>query len=148
MALRYEYIGKPKDSDEGIELMQKIAPLLAEQWEARGQPFYGYPFTLNYEAFIMLWLKNAFVFIVAFEDDVPVGILIGIKFIPMYHQCSVLQIENCYGKRGEIEIGLYQYLKSLRNVIGYDELWLATHINNKDLNLGEVIGKSEIIRYK
>ena len=149
MALQYKFIGRPKDSDECIELLQNdVIPLMTEHWNAYGKPFYVREFFLNVEGFFNYWMNNGLVIILAYEDNKAVGILIGLRFIPMTFHANILQLETCYGKRAEIEEGLYNYLESISNILDYDELWIATDTikvlpkNKTELN------RSEIVRYK
>ena len=149
MALQYKFIGRPKDSDECIELLQNdVIPLMTEHWNAYGKPFYAREFFLNVEGFFNYWMNNGLVIILAYEANKAVGILIGLRFIPMTFHANILQLETCYGKRAEIEEGLYNYLESISNILDYDELWIATDIikvlpkNKTELN------RSEIVRYK
>ena len=149
MALQYKYLDRPKDIDECLKLMQNdIVPLLQAHWDKRGRDFYGKDFNLNTEAFVRLWLSGSFSVVIAYEGEKAVGIFIGLRMIPMNFMSQVLQVETCYGESAEVEKGLYNYIKSIGPILGYDEIWLNTDMNdNGDLLGMKVAGKSEVIRY-
>ena len=130
MALQYKYLDRPKDAENCIQLLDSaIIPLLKEHWDKYGKPEYGRDFNLNTEAFIALWTRTSFTLVLAYDEDKPVGIFVGIRVMPMEFTAHVLQVETCYGKSAEIEEGLYNYIKSIAPIIGYDELWVNTDTN-------------------
>lgn len=151
MALQYKYIERPKDANVCIELLEKdIMPLLTEHWDKYGKDFYGRPFIFNIEAFANLWLVSGLVVVVAYDDDKAVGLFIGILFTPMMFNTRVLQVETCYGKSDEVERGIYNYIDSIGNILGYDELWVSNDTNkDSDAKTGKTnIGKFEMTRYR
>ncbi len=150
MALQYKYLDRPKDVDDCITLLDSaILPLLKEHWDKFGKAEYGRDFNLNTEAFVALWLNTSFTIVLAYDDNNPVGIFIGIRVLPMEFQARVLQVETCYGKTTEVEEGLYNYIKSIAPIVGYDEMWLNTDTNK---NVGAVkgfkqIGETSVVRF-
>lgn len=152
MAVQYKYEKRLTNADEGMAVMEKVFPLLNEHWEKQGKSFYNNNLVFNYEAFINLWITGALVLVTARENDNVVGVFVGISHSPvMISNKKVLQVENCYGKTDEIEIGLYNYIKSISDILGYDELWLATDANKSSSAVSagfNRVNSSEIIRFK
>ena len=150
MALQYKYFDRPKDIDACLNLLSStLVPLLKEHWDKSGKSVYDKEFSLNTDAFVTLWLSTGFVLVVAYDDNNPVGIFIGLRVVPMEFQARVLQVETCYGKTAEVEEGLYNYIKSIGSILGYDELWLNTDTNK---NVGAVkgfkqVGETSVIRF-
>lgn len=150
MALQYKYLDRPKDIEDCIKLLDSaILPLLKEHWDISGKPEYGRDFNLNTEAFVTLWLGTGFTIVIAYDDTKPVGIFVGIRVMPMEFQARVLQVETCYGKTTEVEEGLYNYIKSIAPIVGYDELWLNTDTNK---NVSAVkgfkqVGDTSVVRF-
>ena len=147
MALQYKYLERPKDVDTCIKLLHDdIIPLLKEHWDRDGQPFYKRPFELNVEAFSRLWVTQGISIVIAYDNGTAVGIFVGVRFTPMNFGVQVLQVENCYGRTPEIESGLYNYIKSIASILGYEELWISTDMNSNP-DCFKQISKSEIVRY-
>lgn len=147
MALQYKYLERPKDVDTCIKLLHDdIIPLLKEHWDRDGQPFYKRPFELNVEAFARLWVTQGISIVIAYDNGTAVGIFVGVRFTPMNFGVQVLQVENCYGRTPEIESGLYNYIKSIASILGYEELWISTDMNSNP-DCFKQISKSEIVRY-
>ena len=147
MALQYKYLERPKDVDTCIKLLHDdIIPLLKEHWDRDGMPFYKRPFELNVEAFARLWVTQGISIVLAYDNNVAVGIFVGVRFTPMNFGVQVLQVENCYGRTPEIESGLYNYIKSIASILGFEELWVSTDTNSSP-DCFRQISKSEIVRY-
>ena len=147
MALQYKYLERPKDVDTCIKLLHDdIIPLLKEHWDRDGLPFYERPFELNVEAFARLWVTQGISIVLAYDNNVAVGIFVGVRFTPMNFGVQVLQVENCYGRTPEIESGLYNYIKSIASILGFEELWVSTDMNSSP-DCFKQISKSEIVRY-
>ena len=147
MALQYKYLERPKDVDTCIKLLHDdIIPLLKEHWDRDGQPFYKHPFELNVEAFARLWVTQGISIVIAYDNGTAVGIFVGVRFTPMNFGVQVLQVENCYGRTPEIESGLYNYIKSIASILGFEELWISTDMNSNP-DCFKQISKSEIVRY-
>ena len=120
--------------------------MLKEHWDRDGQPFYKRPFELNVEAFARLWVTQGISIVIAYDNGTAVGIFVGVRFTPMNFGVQVLQVENCYGRTPEIESGLYNYIKSIASILGYEELWISTDMNSNP-DCFKQISKSEIVRY-
>lgn len=149
MALLFKYLERPKDVDSCLKLMKDdIVPLLQEHWEKYGKDFFNKDFNLNTDAFVYLWIGGSISIVLAYEGDKAVGIFIGLRMLPMNFRAQILQVEICYGKTSEVEKGLYNYIKSIGPILGYDEIWLNTDMcNNGDLLEMKVVGRSEVVRY-
>ena len=149
MALQYKFIERPKDAEACIELLQSaVIPLMAAHWDKCGKPFYNRDFYLNLEGFFNYWMNNGLVLIIAYDNSKPVGILIGLRFVPMTFHASILQLETCYGETAEVENGLYNYLESISNILDFDELWVATDTIHVEPQNMTKINESKIVRYK
>ena len=148
MALQYKFIERPTDAEACIKLMEStVIPLLSEHWERDGKPFFHRDFYLNLEGFFNYWMYNGLAMVIAYDEGKPVGILIGLRFVPMNFRASILQIENLYGKTPEVEEGLYNYIQSISNILDFDELWVATDTIKRNPTHMRMIGESKIIRY-
>lgn len=148
MALKFNYVERPKDVDACIQLLDKaILPLLTENWKKYGAPYYGKPFLMNVGAFVTHWMERGLVMVLAYENDDPVGILTGLRFTPMSFATRVLQIDTCYGKTSEIEKALYNYIKDLGPVLEYDELWVTTDTCRIDAIPMKKIASHELVRF-
>lgn len=132
MALSYKFIERPKDVEQaGKVLTDQIMPLLAEYWEKRGKPFYNADILFRVDTFVNLWVVNGLVLVMAYDNDQPVGVFIGLKMTPMMFNRAVLQVETCYGRTEEAEQGLYGFLESIMGILGIDELWVFTDTNRE-----------------
>lgn len=130
MAISYKFLDRPKTIEDAIgHLERDIVPLLGECWNARGKNFYHADILFDVQTFSTLWLGGGLSLVIAYDEDKPVGIFIGVKFRPMLFQARVLQVETCYGQTPAIEQGLYEYVASVLNVMGVDELWVQDDIN-------------------
>lgn len=150
MALQYKFLDRPKDIDSCLAVLgSTIIPLLKEHWDKFGKPEYGKDFNLNTEAFVSLWINAGFVLVLAYDNDTPVGIIVGLRVSPMDFSARVLQVETCYGRTAEVEEGLYNYIESIAPIVGYDELWISNDTNKHvpDINGMKLTGKTEIIRF-
>ena len=150
MALQYKYYDRPKDIDTCLNLLSStIVPLLKEHWDKYGKPVYNKEFSLNTEAFVTLWLSTGFTLVIAYDDNQPVGIFIGLRVVPMEFNARILQVETCYGKTAEVEEGLYNYIRDIGSILGYDELWLNTDTNkNVSAVKGfKLEGETSIVRF-
>lgn len=131
MAISYKFIDKPRTFDEGANCLEyEIYPLLQEFWELKGKGFYDKPLAFNAPAFVNLWVMNGLVLVLAYEDEKPVGILIGIKYNPMMFDATLLQVETLYGKKPEVEAGLMNYLASITPILGVDEIQMQGDMNS------------------
>lgn len=144
MALKFNYIERPKDVESCISLLDKaIMPLLIESWDKHGKQFFNKPFIMNVGAFVAHWMERGLVMVIAYDGDEPVGILTGLRFTPMNFATRILQIDTCYGKTADVEKGLYNYIKELGPVLEYDEFWVST-----DTCRPEHVSMKEIARYE
>lgn len=134
MAISYKFIDKPRTFDEGANCLEhEIYPLLQEFWTMQGEKFYGKPLQFNAPAFVNLWVMNGLALVIAYDDKVPVGLFIGIKFNPMLFESTILQVETVYGKDISIENGLMEYVASITPILGVDEIFIQRDMNRYNL---------------
>lgn len=125
MTIRYEYLEPDqKLSDCAPIVATQILPLMQLYWKERGENVYKQPFMFNVEAFINQFWAGCFTIVVAYEEDTPVGFLLGIKFVPMCFRRNVIQIEEIYGPSPEIEKGMLEYLCNILKFQDLKELWV------------------------
>lgn len=137
MAIRYKYIERPKNAEDAIKVIEAdLLPMLNAAWERKGKSFYKSEFAFNIEAFVTMWFAAGLVFAVAYDDDRPVGVFLGVKFTPFMFNRTVIQTETCYGETEEIERGLYDYICGLVGVLSASELWVATDNNESKMPVG------------
>lgn len=131
MAISYKFIDKPRTFDEGANLLEHdIYPLLQKFWEKKGHAYYNKQLNFNAPAFVNLWAMNGLALVVAYEDKKAVGLFIGIKYTPMLFEGSFLQVETLYGDTPEIEQGIYDYVGSIGNILGVDEMHVQGDLND------------------
>lgn len=149
MAIRYKYIERPKSAEDATKIIENaLLPLLSEAWNRKGKAYYNSEFAFNIEAFVTMWFAVSLVFAIAYEDDTPVGVFLGVRFTPFMFNRVVVQTETCYGKTPEIEQGLYAYICDLMGVLGASELWVATDNNEAKLpSEWKRLGSSSVERW-
>lgn len=124
--IKCEYIDKPKDTDTAIAFLQEtLMPMIFTYWQERGQNVYDKNFDFNILAFINMWMVGSIELIVAYEDDKPVGFLLGVRFTAMLFRENVVQLEAWYGEREEIERELFAYLERIAKFQDVGEIWLT-----------------------
>lgn len=126
MAISCKYIERPKDIDAGVKIIHdEVLPLLQKSWEVYGKPVYEKDFSLHVEAFMNLWVMGNLVMVIAYNDNKEaVGVLIGLRFIPMYFHSNVLQVETCYSDDAEVVDKLYDHISSIGGILNIDEVWV------------------------
>jgi hypothetical protein len=126
MAISCKYIERPKDIETGVRLIHdEVLPLLQKAWDKMGKPTYEKDFNLHVEAFMNLWVTGNLVMVIAYNDNKEaVGLLIGLRFIPMYFHSNVLQVETCFSEDDEVTDKIYDYICSIGSILNIDEVWV------------------------
>lgn len=131
MSYRYDLLEPNTDRNKAIDdLTAAIGMLYAESWNRDKESTYRKPFSLNFAAFTQLWFSSALKLFVAYDDDKPVGFLIGMVFRPLPYDASVFQVEDWYSAGiDELERGLFDYAMHALRFIGCDEVWVADKVD-------------------
>lgn len=126
--ITYQIVSCPKEVDKAVALMRdEIDPLFFDFWEAKGKPFYKEDYSLGIFAFTQMWNLKTIKLVVAYQDNKPVGFLLGISFSPiLFASRNIIQIEACYGDTSEIEKGLFDYFMTLTPILEIDEVWISS----------------------
>ena len=119
MAIVCKYIEPPTDTAQATEFIRDVvAPLIAKYWEKEERDICGKDLSFSVVPFIQMWLLDSLMIVVAYEDDVPIGIVLGTKFVPMFYQAKVLQIEAAYGPVSTI----MDYILTIIGFMGITEI--------------------------
>ena len=149
MAISYKFVDKPRTFDEGADLIEHdIFPLLQKFWARKGEGFYKKQLNFNAPAFVNLWVMNGLALVIAYDDKKPVGLFIGIKYNPMLFEATLLQVETLYGETADVEQGLLDYVGSIGNILGIDELHVQGDMISDDVcpKDWQIIGSFPVVR--
>jgi hypothetical protein len=107
----------------------EVAPLYLEYWKKHGEKTYGKPLDLNVPLLMQLWQSRHLALVVAKEDGIPVGFLLGMKFRPYSYESIVLQIEKWEARDNPAcEKALFEELNKALPFMGVDEVWIQDTI--------------------
>ena len=126
---RYDLLEPSSDANESLDRLTSIfAPLYTKSWMDKKAAVLGNPrFDMNVNAFAGMWLSKALRIFIAYEDNTPVGYLMGLAFRPLTHQSSVFHIEDWYAKHDSrvVLCGLFDFAQDALRFMGTDELWVS-----------------------
>ena len=138
MSYKYDLLEPATDRNKAIDdLTAAIGTLYAESWNRDKEAEYKRPFALNIAAFTNLWFGGALKLFMAYDDDKPIGFLVGMVFRPLPYEASVFQVEDWYSAGiSEVEQGLFDCAVNAIRFIGCSEIWVADKIdrNPKAMN--------------
>lgn len=131
MAYRYDILEPDSDRNKAIDdLSAALGTLYVDSWSRDKEPEYHKPFSLNVAAFAQLWFMQSLRLFIAYDDDKPVGFLIGMVFRPLPYEASVFQVEDWYASGiDEVERGLFDFATSAVRFMGCDEVWVADRVD-------------------
>lgn len=130
--ITYKYIDPPATAEKAVAFLQNtLVPLLDEYWSADGEPVYGKPIQFNILTFAQMWNMGSLVIITAEEDKKPVGLYIGVRFVPIMYKANALQTEVLYGQTEGVRQGLCDYLMTIVSFMNIDEIRASDEFGKK-----------------
>lgn len=130
----------PPNPDDLGNLIQEVGPFLIEMWTPDLEKIHG-ALEFNVEGWISLWMPKHGFFITARNDTTKAleGILMAIKFTPMWYRRMRVEIIQMSSKDPKIETALLKYLIDIAPIMGVDEIYQTHYVGSserKDLIYG------------
>lgn len=128
--ITYDYKTMGSDHDKCIAcLKDEILPLAQKYWDKNEQNS-GDKLSINMMSFLNMWASDMLAIIVAYEDGKPVGLFMGIKYIPLMYNANTLQVIVLYGENKDIHDGLFNYVMSNSKFMGLSEIIIDEKVGN------------------
>ena len=130
--VKYKVLAKPGLSDiqtqaQGQKFIDKLRdevfPMLDKWWTTYGAEHNGREkLDINLLSFVQTWAMGSAFIAMAYDNDKPVGIFIGLRYSNMFYAGSTMQVAALYGDTAEIKEGLVDYVSSLVPAMMIDEV--------------------------
>ena len=118
-----EDIQTPAQGQKFIDrLRDEVFPMLDKWWKAYGMKETGRIMDINLLSFVQTWAMGSTLITMAYEDDKPVGVLIGLRYSHLFYTGSTMQVIALYGDTPEVEQGLLDYVSSLVPAMSIDTI--------------------------
>ena len=118
-----EDIQTPAQGQKFIDrLRDEVFPMLDKWWKAYGMKETGRILDINLLSFVQTWAMGSTLITMAYEDDKPVGVLIGLRYSHLFYTGSTMQVIALYGDTPEVEQGLLDYVSSLVPAMSIDTI--------------------------
>lgn len=118
-----EDIQTPAQGQKFIDrLRDEVFPMLDKWWVAYGMKETGRIMDINLLSFVQTWAMGSTLITMAYEDDKPVGVLIGLRYSHLFYTGSTMQVIALYGERPDVEQGLLDYVSSLIPAMSIDTI--------------------------
>lgn len=119
----FEDIQTPAQGQKFIDrLRDEVFPMLDKWWAAYGMKETGRILDINLLSFVQTWAMGSTLITMAYEDDKPVGVLIGLRYSHLFYTGSTMQVIALYGDTPEVEQGLMDYVSSLVPAMSIDTI--------------------------
>lgn len=119
----FEDIQTPAQGQKFIDrLRDEVFPMLDKWWAAYGMRETGRILDINLLSFVQTWAMGSTLITMAYEDDKPVGVLIGLRYSHLFYTGSTMQVIALYGDTPEVEQGLLDYVSSLVPAMSIDTI--------------------------
>ena len=110
----FEDIQTPAQGQKFIDrLRDEVFPLLDKWWKSYGMKETGRIMDINLLSFVQTWAMGSTLITMAYDNDKPVGVLIGLRYSNLFYTGSTMQVIALYGDTPEVEQGLLDYVSSL-----------------------------------
>ena len=103
-------------------LRDEVFPMLDKWWVAYGMKETGRVLDINLLSFVQTWAMGSTLITMAYEDDKPVGVLIGLRYSHLFYTGATMQVIALYGEKPEVEQGLLDYGSSLIPAMSIDTI--------------------------
>lgn len=130
--VKYKVLAKPGLSDlQNIhqadkfisKLRDEVFPLLDKWWKTYGAEHNGREkLDINMLSFVQTWAMGSALIVMAYDDDKPVGLFVGLRYSNLFYTGSTMQVAALYGDTPEIKDGLVGYVSSLVPAMMIDEV--------------------------
>ena len=77
---------------------------------------------INLLSFVQTWAMGSTLITMAYDDDKPVGVLIGLRYSHLFYTGATMQVIALYGEKPEVEQGLLDYVSSLIPAMSIDTI--------------------------
>lgn len=119
----FEDIQTPAQGQKFIDrLRDEVFPMLDKWWVAYGMRETGRMLDINLLSFVQTWAMGSTLITMAYEDDKPVGVLIGLRYSHLFYTGATMQVIALYGDKPEVEQGLLDYVSSLIPAMSIDTI--------------------------
>ena len=129
--VKYKVLAKPGGDDiqtpaQGQKfidrLRDEVFPMLEKWWAAYGMKETGRMLDINLLSFVQTWAMGSTLITMAYEDDKPVGVLIGLRYSHLFYTGATMQVIALYGDTPEVEQGPLDYVSSLIPAMSIDTI--------------------------
>lgn len=118
-----EDIQTPAQGQKFIDrLRDEVFPMLDKWWKAYGMKETGRIMDINLLSFVQTWSMGSTLITMAYDNDKPVGVLIGLRYSHLFYTGSTMQVISLYGDTPEVEQGLLDYVSSLIPAMSIDTI--------------------------
>ena len=127
--VKYKVLAKPGLEDiqtqaQGQKFIDKLRdevfPMLDKWWKAYGMKETGRILDINLLSFVQTWAMGSTLITMAYDNDKPVGVLIGLRYSHLFYTGATMQVIALYGEKPEVEQGLLDYVSSLVPAMSID----------------------------
>ena len=119
----FDDIQTPAQGQKFIDrLRDEVFPMLDKWWAAYGMRETGRMLDINLLSFVQTWAMGSTLITMAYEDDKPVGVLIGLRYSHLFYTGATMQVIALYGEKPEVEQGLLDYVSSLIPAMSIDTI--------------------------
>ena len=129
--VKYKVLAKPGLEDiqtqaQGQKFIDKLRdevfPMLDKWWKAYGMKETGRILDINLLSFVQTWAMGSTLITMAYDNDKPVGVLIGLRYSHLFYTGATMQVIALYGEKPEVEQGLLDYVSSLVPAMSIDTI--------------------------
>ena len=129
--VKYKVLAKPGLEDiqtqaQGQKFIDKLRdevfPMLDKWWVAYGMKETGRILDINLLSFVQTWAMGSTLITMAYDNDKPVGVLIGLRYSHLFYTGATMQVIALYGEKPEVEQGLLDYVSSLVPAMSIDTI--------------------------
>ena len=129
--VKYKVLAKPGLEDiqtqaQGQKFIDKLRdevfPMLDKWWKAYGMKETGRILDINLLSFVQTWAMGSTLITMAYDNDKPVGVLIGLRYSHLFYTGATMQVIALYGEKPEVEQGLLDYVSSLIPAMSIDTI--------------------------
>ena len=129
--VKYKVLAKPGLEDiqtqaQGQKFIDKLRdevfPMLDKWWKAYGMKETGRILDINLLSFVQTWAMGSTLITMAYDNDKPVGVLIGLRYSHLFYTGATMQVIALYGEKPEVEQGLLDYVSGLVPAMSIDTI--------------------------